>query len=193
MDETTDMTDLGLSMPRLNGDWKNLAGWKPPKPTFPDPRAPNRSAWISARCRQIVSAYRKDDFADADGFSVLLGTVLERYGDEIIDAVASPLGGIVRTCKFPPTIAEVVEWCDTEVERRKRIAELGALRLERREPRLRATSFANVLVRCEAPQYPRMMKLAAEIGESREWRNDEQGRGIWVIRDWLDGRAPDGR
>ena len=43
--------------------------------------------------------------------------VLERYGDEVIDAVTSPVTGIQRTCKFPPSIAEVVEFIDEHVRR----------------------------------------------------------------------------
>jgi len=43
--------------------------------------------------------------------------VLERYGDEVIDAVTSPNTGIQRTCKFPPSIAEVVEFIDEHIRR----------------------------------------------------------------------------
>jgi hypothetical protein len=43
--------------------------------------------------------------------------VLERYGDEVIDAVTSPNTGIQRTCKFPPSIAEVVEFINEHIRR----------------------------------------------------------------------------
>jgi hypothetical protein len=43
---------------------------------------------------------------------VQLGLVLEQYDDAVIRWVTSPLTGIQRQCKFPPSIAEVVEACD---------------------------------------------------------------------------------
>jgi hypothetical protein len=43
--------------------------------------------------------------------------VLERYDDKVIDAVTSPNTGIQRTCKFPPSIAEVVEFVDEHIRR----------------------------------------------------------------------------
>lgn len=67
--------------------------------------------------RQVLSSYRRDDFADPEGYLVQLGMVLERYADAVISAATSPLTGIQRACKFPPTIAEFVEFCD-EIKRR---------------------------------------------------------------------------
>lgn len=43
--------------------------------------------------------------------------VLERYDDVVIRAVISPITGIQRTCKFPPSIAEFVEFIDEHVRR----------------------------------------------------------------------------
>jgi len=43
--------------------------------------------------------------------------VLERYDDAVIRAVTSPVTGIQRTCKFPPSIAEVVEFIDEHIRR----------------------------------------------------------------------------
>jgi hypothetical protein len=72
----------------------------------------DRSKWISKCARAILSSYRRDDFADPDGFLVQAGMVLERYPDEIIRQVSSPITGIQRTCKWPPSIAELVEFCN---------------------------------------------------------------------------------
>ena len=69
----------------------------------------------------VLGSYRKDDFADPESFRVQLGMVLERYPDDIIRDVTNPITGIQRTCKFPPSIAEVVEFCD-ETKRRKTYA-----------------------------------------------------------------------
>jgi len=43
--------------------------------------------------------------------------VLERYDDKVIEAVTSPVTGIQRTCKFPPSIAEFVEFIDEHIRR----------------------------------------------------------------------------
>lgn len=43
--------------------------------------------------------------------------VLERYDDKVIREVTSPVTGIQRTCKFPPSIAEFVEFIDEHIRR----------------------------------------------------------------------------
>jgi hypothetical protein len=60
----------------------------------------------------VFGSYRRDDFADPENFLVQLGMVLERYSDKVIETVTGPLTGIQRECKFPPSIAEFVEFCD---------------------------------------------------------------------------------
>jgi hypothetical protein len=47
--------------------------------------------------------------------------VLERYADAIIDFATHPVTGIQRVSKWPPSIAEVVSHCDTEVARLDKI------------------------------------------------------------------------
>ena len=46
-----------------------------------------------------------------------LGTVLQGYSDAVIAHVTSPQTGLQRTCKFPPSIAEVVTACEEEATR----------------------------------------------------------------------------
>ncbi len=133
--------------------------------------------------RRVYGAYRKDDFADPDSFLAQLGMVLERYPDEIIRHVTSPITGIQRRSKFPPTIAEVAEACDNEVARVERIQRLGALRTAPREPRV-TQHRANVFVPPYAPQYADMVERA-KTGDPREWRFDENRPGIWVALGWV--------
>jgi hypothetical protein len=82
----------------------------------------DRSNWIRKCAQQILSSYRRDDFADPDGYLVQLGMVLERYDDAVIRAVTSPLTGIQRSCKFPPSIAEFVEFIDEHIRRTSYVA-----------------------------------------------------------------------
>lgn len=155
-----------------------LEVWKPPAPTSPDPAALSRSAWISALARQVFGSYRKDDFADPDNFLAQLGMVLERYPDAVIRDVTSPLTGIQRRSKFPPTIAEVVAACDDEVARAERIRRFSEMRAALREPRpVDPTARANLLVHRDAPGYDAMVEWANKAGP--QWyRTDPQG--IWV-------------
>jgi hypothetical protein len=88
-----------------------------PMNTSPGPAGRNRSDWIRKCAQQILGSYRKDDFADPDVFLVQLAMVLERYPDKVIDAVTSPVTGIQRTCKFPPAIAEFVEFIEEHIRR----------------------------------------------------------------------------
>ena len=76
-----------------------------------------RAQMITRQARMIFSAYRRDDFADPDGFVLQVGMVLERYSDAVINQVTSPLTGIQRRHKGrPPDIASIVEACDDEQE-----------------------------------------------------------------------------
>jgi hypothetical protein len=88
-----------------------------PKTTSRDRADPDRLDWIRGCAQRILSSYRRDDFADPDGFLVQLGTVLERYDDKVIEAVTSPVTGIQRTCKWPPSIAEFVEFAEEHIRR----------------------------------------------------------------------------
>jgi hypothetical protein len=166
------------------GSSKNSEGWRPPEPTCRDQADPSRSAWISALSRQVLSSYRRDDFADPDAFLVQLGVVLERYPDDIIRDVTSPLTGIQRKYKFPPALAEVVEFCDGEVARREKISRytaMGEIRREARAPQ----HLGNVFVPPDAPQYGAMIERAKK-GSANEWRHDEERPGIWVPLGWLE-------
>lgn len=98
---------------------------QPQETTFQD-RA-GRSAWIAAQARQLLSSYRRDDFADPDCYLLQVGAVLERYEDAIIGYATHPHTGIQRHCQWSPSIAEVVSYCDAEVSRKQRLATYTAM------------------------------------------------------------------
>ena len=83
--------------------------------TSRDPAA--RNLWIKKCAQLILSSYRRDDFADPDGYTLQLAMILDRYDDAVIEAVTLPTTGIQRTCKFPPSIAEVVAFIDDHIRR----------------------------------------------------------------------------
>ena len=111
--------------------------WAQPKATSPARVDLDRSAWINARAQMVLSAYRRDDFADPDSFRLQLGMVLERYPDPIIEDGTSPLTGIQRYCKFPPSIAEVVAYFDEMKHRATYAADWDARSRQQLEERKR--------------------------------------------------------
>lgn len=70
------------------------------------------AAWVAERIVMLLSAYRRDDYSDPESFVVQLGTVLQTYPEWIVRYVTDPKTGVQRTCKFPPSIAEVVAACE---------------------------------------------------------------------------------
>lgn len=147
-----------------------------------------RAQMITRQARMIFSAYRKDDFADPDNFVLQVGLVLERYPDAVISEVSGPLTGIQRRCKFPPSIAELVEACDEEVARRERIRRLGELKTVPRAPRPIGVHRANVFVPADSPCYPAMLERARNA-DPLDWRRSAERAGIWVAMTWLDDKT----
>jgi hypothetical protein len=72
--------------------------------------------------RLITAAYRKDDFQDADGYVVQAAMLLERFRDVVIAQATDPITGIQSHVKFPPSLAELHEFCD-EISRRSSFPE----------------------------------------------------------------------
>ena len=134
--------------------------------------------------RILFAAYRRDDFADPEGFIAQLGMVLEGYEQHVIYAVTDPRTGIQRTSKFPPSIAEVVDACDAAAARadtRRRYDEIPTPLP--RLPRYRDQSpgrRANLFVPADNMHYERCRALA-ETADAADWKLDPKGRpGIWI-------------
>jgi hypothetical protein len=142
---------------------------------------------------QVLSSYRRDDFANPDGFLAQLGLVLEQYDDAVIRWVTSPLTGIQRQCKFPPSIAEVVEACDYQRDHLEGLKRLGPPIQPRRHERLVKQNRANVYVSPESPQYAAMV-ARSQLPETDplDWRLDETRPGIWVGFHWIGSMTPAG-
>jgi hypothetical protein len=144
--------------------------------------------WISAQARQIFGAYRRDDFADPEGFLLQLGMVLERYPDAVVRDVSSPITGIQRRSENPPTIAKVVAACDAEVARAARIARANAAGTVHREPRELGQNRANVFVPADNALYQAMVDKTRGA-DALDYRYDGERAGIWVALGWIDDDA----
>jgi len=69
---------------------------------------------IAGRIELLLSAYRRDDYADPMKFIAQAALVLNAYSDDIIEYVTDPRTGIQRHIKFTPSIAEIVSACEAE-------------------------------------------------------------------------------
>lgn len=138
-------------------------------------------AIISRGIQALFSAYRRDDFADPEGFVAQLGTILTEFPDEVVNYITSPNTGLQRRSKWPPTISEVLTACEehqaflikTRTVRPVLIKERLAPLLHERPQGYLATIFV--------PEgHVRYAKLV-------EWTNE--AKPIW----WKFGKASDGR
>lgn len=145
------------------GSASNSKPQVPAKITSPDRAALDRSNWIKNCAQLILGSYRRDDFADPSSYAVQLGMILERYDDSVIEAVTSPTTGIQRTCKFPPSIAEFVEFIDEHIRRSTYAAQFDA----RAREQLRERDEFERQEKAESPEHRK--KVADRIkGELRE-------------------------
>lgn len=88
---------------------------------------------ITQRIEMLLSAYRRDDYADPEKFVAQLGVVLSGYDADVVEYVTDPRTGIQRTNKWPPSIQEVVEACDKRIAAKVREAEIDAWQDKRRK------------------------------------------------------------
>jgi hypothetical protein len=92
--------------------------------------------WLLTKMQMLFSSYRLDQYPDPKAFMAQMGMVLGQYDAQVVAIVTSPLTGIQRKLKFPPSIAEVVEECDrvkaelAETERRRQEPKPIAIRVE---------------------------------------------------------------
>lgn len=161
-------------------------------------KANSKALLIARQAKVLLSAYRRDDLADPDGFVAQLGVVLEDYPDAVIIAVTDPRTGLQRRSKWLPTIAEVVEACEAEqvaMATRERYASLPPPVPYRPALYLRDDSLgrrANVFVPPDAPQYARLCEVIKNA-DPADWKYDPQGRpGIWIAANLIDQPRPKG-
>ncbi len=140
----------------------------------------------------LFSAYRRDDFADPEGFLAQLGTILSEFPEEVVTYITSPQTGIQRRSKWPPTISEVLEACQQHSDfLRKKRAHTKVVPLLRApsKPGLPG-SLANVFIPADSPLYGKAVEWSKHnspvfhrFGKSSDGRG-----GIWVARNaWEDG------
>lgn len=84
------------------------------------------------RTRILVGCYPNGKPSDPEVYASAVAAVLAQYPPEIVQRVTDPRVGLVRRCRFLPSIAEIVSACDEEMypiirahRERQRAEELG--------------------------------------------------------------------
>lgn len=147
-----------------------------------------RAKWITSRISILVSAYRRDDFSDPEGFAVQVGMVLAAYPDCIVETVTSPLTGIQRRCIFPPSIAEIVSACEAQqisIAKAKRYMDMPTPNFTRRitgppKPRY------NLFVPSTAIGFETMC-VRAKTADPKEYRLEDGGIHVPITWWWERG------
>jgi hypothetical protein len=145
-------------------------------------------ATVSRAIQLLFSAYRRDDFADPEGFVAQLGVILCDFSEEVVIYVTSPKTGLQRRSKWPPAISEVIEACEDHQSHLERV------RKQRRPvaqqlpaPLLREQgSLASIFVPEGYERYASLVAWA-EAADPMFWKfgksTDGGKQGIWVSRD----------
>ncbi len=73
---------------------------------------PNHLRFAIERARLFFRCYPNAQAPDAVVYVMAVSVLLSEYSAEVITKVTDPCGGLARTVKFLPSIAEVAEACD---------------------------------------------------------------------------------
>lgn len=143
----------------------------------------------------LFSAYRANDFADAEGFFVQAASVLSEFPEDIVVHVTSPRTGLQRRSKWPPTISEILEACEQHQDYlRKMAAPRRASAIPQMpSPSLRNRpqgSLANLFVPEGHPRYARLVEWT-KTADPVFWRfgSSSDGRpGLHIpLNIWQEG------
>lgn len=70
---------------------------------------------VQAVVATIMAGYRNPDYHSAADFARMAAEAIEDYPAVTLARLASPKTGILRQSKFPPSIAELVSWCEADL------------------------------------------------------------------------------
>lgn len=131
----------------------------------------------------LFSAYRRDDFADPEGFVTQLGAILSDFPEDVVSYITSPKTGIQRRSKWPPAISEILEACEEHQDFLTRIRTQKPLVLARLpEPARPPGYLANIFVPEGHARYQVLVDWSKH-GDPRLWtfgKSSDSRSGIWV-------------
>lgn len=144
------------------------------------------------RAKWMFGSYRRDDANDPDTYVLAIAAVLTDYPRAIVEYATDPRVGLGSKHKFPPNVAEVLDFCDAEMARVRRMADPPITKRERVyvPPSREQGCWAKVFVGEDVPRYADVAAWArAEGRDPREFRFDVvRGQaGVWVYHDAIVG------
>lgn len=132
----------------------------------------------------LFASYRAADYADPDGFAVQLAAVLSEFPEEVVRYVTSPMTGIQRRSKWPPTISEVLQACQEQHDYLTKLREARkVVPLLSRRPTLGGPgSLANVFLPDTWERYARVLEWTKEADPRlyRAGKSSDGRTGMWV-------------
>jgi hypothetical protein len=150
---------------------------------------------ISRAIQMLFSAYRRDDFTDAEGFVAQLGVILTDFPEEVVTYVTGPRTGIQRRSKWPPTISEIVEACESHQDYLARVRRARpSISARLPSPRLDEAPqghLANLHVPADHPRYANMVEWSKST-QSVWWKlgkSSDGADGIWIPLDVWHGNG----
>lgn len=125
----------------------------------------------------MIGAYRRGDFQDPSSFAAHLCKLLDQYPDAVISEATDTVVGLPAKYKFPPSIAEVKEFCDAAQVRNYQRVHSRPVQMTR-EARI-PPDPCNVFVPAKVPLYP-IVHAHLEANPLVPRRPDPTRAGYWV-------------
>lgn len=116
-----------------------------------------------AAVNKLLGRYPQGKASIGDGYLGGIAAVLTHYPRMVTASVADPLKGVPAKCKFIPTAADVIAWCETESAWLKWVHEVDQ---RERDTRKAAREAAEAAERLEASRArrPTLDELRARYG-----------------------------
>ena len=137
---------------------------------------------VRACISTVMAGYRTQDYQDPRAFVALAVGALEDVPQVVLLRMCSPKTGIVREAKWPPAIAELVDWCDRDLARIRDALGKACQQIERNrvaERRMQdALRKAQDQVRSDGAAAAEKAKREQEQQQRREAAQAEHKRGL---------------
>lgn len=109
----------------------------------------------------LIMELYQDKGKNPETYGAFVVNALCSFSESIVEKMLSPRYGIASECKFPPTVSEIVKWCEKQVEEcniARKKAENRLLEIDRR--RKSSISQPEFVVTSTADQRAEIVKRA---------------------------------
>lgn len=126
--------------------------------------------------KQLVGCFPHARPPEPETYAAALGATLAQYPQAIVDECVDPRRGLARKLTFPPTVKDIVDWCDQRVRHFETLAtyqprEIAPQREFTDEDRALAKRFLADLaaeLKARNPRSPLAAVLAPQPAEAAE-------------------------